>query len=190
VRRTKDEFIAAAERHRLACDHKSRQQIVDETGMRWSELLRLPYFDPSRFVVVDAMHNLFLGLVKEHFEILGIRLELEGEKPPAAIDLSTALPPQSYMHLKTTEQKKMRSLIRILEGPIGASLRTAVGWAQYEKKLNSVHTECLRLVTQHVQISLLPSPYANKTRTYKLDYIKALLTWVSQSFCKEYLLIK
>ena len=44
------------------------------------------YFDPSRFAVVDAMHNLFLGIVQEHFEILGIRLE--GETLLAAINLS------------------------------------------------------------------------------------------------------
>ena len=25
-------------------------------------MLRLPYFDPIRFVVVDPMHNLFLGI--------------------------------------------------------------------------------------------------------------------------------
>jgi hypothetical protein len=129
--------------------------------------------------VVDAMHNLFLGLVQEHFEILGIRLELEGEKPPAAIDLSTALPPQSYMHLKTTEQTKMRSLIRILEGPIGASLRTTTGWADCEKKLNSVQTECIRLAMQRLQIPLLPASHEKQTKTYKIHYIKALLTWVS-----------
>ena len=109
MRRTKEEFIVAAECHRSACDHKSQQEIVDETGMRWSVLLRLPYFDPSCFAVVDAMHNLFLGIVQEHFDILGIRME--DEKPPIAFDLSTVLPPQSYTHLKKTEQTKMRSLV-------------------------------------------------------------------------------
>jgi len=183
VRRTKDEFIAAAERHRLACDHKSRQEIVDETGMRWSVLLRLPYFDPSRFAVVDAMHNLFLGIVQEHYEILGIRLE--SKEPPAAVDLSTALPPQSYTHLKTTEQTKMRSLIRTLEGPIRASLHTTTGWAHFEKKLSSIQTECLRLAIQRLQIPLLPASHQKRTKTYKIDYIKALLTWVRYSFCKE-----
>jgi len=50
--------------------------IFAQTGVRWSELLRLPYFDPTRFVVVDVMHNLFLGLISKHFQdILGIRLE-------------------------------------------------------------------------------------------------------------------
>jgi hypothetical protein len=43
------------------------------SGVKWSELLCLPYFDPTRFVVIDAMHNLFLGLINEHFQnILGI----------------------------------------------------------------------------------------------------------------------
>ena len=32
--------------------------------MRWSELLRLPYFDPIRFITVDPMHCLFLGIAK------------------------------------------------------------------------------------------------------------------------------
>ncbi|KAK0488163.1 hypothetical protein EDD18DRAFT_1008768, partial [Armillaria luteobubalina] len=51
---------------------KALDSIYDRSGMWWSELLRLPYFDPSRHIVVDAMHNLFLGLIKEHFEgILG-----------------------------------------------------------------------------------------------------------------------
>lgn len=46
--------------------------VDDSSGIRWTELLRLPYFDPTTFVVVDPMHNLFLGLIKEHFQgILG-----------------------------------------------------------------------------------------------------------------------
>ncbi|PIL26911.1 hypothetical protein GSI_10049 [Ganoderma sinense ZZ0214-1] len=35
-------------------------------GIRWSELLRLEYWDPTRFAVVDAMHNLFLGELRHH----------------------------------------------------------------------------------------------------------------------------
>ncbi|KJA21910.1 hypothetical protein HYPSUDRAFT_139897 [Hypholoma sublateritium FD-334 SS-4] len=78
-RRTNEEYRASAQRYLDAEDDKERETIFKETGIRWSELLRLPYFDPSRFVVVDAMHNLFLGLIKEHFEILGIR-DPEDEK--------------------------------------------------------------------------------------------------------------
>ena len=31
----------------------TRKRFVQETGVRWSELLRLPYFDPIRFVTID-----------------------------------------------------------------------------------------------------------------------------------------
>ena len=41
-----------------------RKLFVRQTGVRWSELLRLPYFDPIRFLTVDPMHCLFLGIAK------------------------------------------------------------------------------------------------------------------------------
>jgi hypothetical protein len=44
----------------------ARGRVFARTGVRWSELLRLPYWDPTRAVVVDGMHNLFLGLVQFH----------------------------------------------------------------------------------------------------------------------------
>ncbi|PKB98030.1 hypothetical protein RhiirA5_384246 [Rhizophagus irregularis] len=42
----------------------ARKRFVKQTGVRWSELLRLPYFDPIRFIIVDLMHCLFLGIAK------------------------------------------------------------------------------------------------------------------------------
>lgn len=51
-------------------------------------LLELPYWDPTKSVVVDAMHNLFLNLVKHHCrEILQIDLlgdVKDGESVPVA----------------------------------------------------------------------------------------------------------
>ena len=41
-----------------------RKRFVKQTGVRWSELLRLPYFDPIQFLTVDPMHCLFLGIAK------------------------------------------------------------------------------------------------------------------------------
>ncbi|CAG8710004.1 8590_t:CDS:2, partial [Rhizophagus irregularis] len=46
----------------LRCFSKpSREAHFKELGVRWSELLCLPYMDPIRFAVVDPMHCLFLG---------------------------------------------------------------------------------------------------------------------------------
>lgn len=40
---------------------EQQQKKANEHGYKWTELLRLPYFEPSRFVTVDPMHCLFLG---------------------------------------------------------------------------------------------------------------------------------
>ena len=49
----------------LECSSKSsRENHFKEHGVRWSELLRLPYMNPIRFAVVDPMHCLFLGVAK------------------------------------------------------------------------------------------------------------------------------
>lgn len=64
------EHRAAAEEWKSAETKSERDKIFKRHGVRWSELLRLPYWDPVRFVVVDGMHNLFLGLVQHHFRDL------------------------------------------------------------------------------------------------------------------------
>ena len=63
--------ISTAESHKrnahewLQCNSKnSRDNHFKEYGVRWSELLRLPYMDPIRFAAVDPMHCLFLGVAK------------------------------------------------------------------------------------------------------------------------------
>ena len=42
----------------------ARTRFVKQTGIRWSELLRLSYFDPIQFLTVNPMHCLFLGIAK------------------------------------------------------------------------------------------------------------------------------
>jgi hypothetical protein len=42
----------------------SRKRFIKQTGVKWSELLRLPYFNPVCFTIIDPMHCLFLGIAK------------------------------------------------------------------------------------------------------------------------------
>lgn len=67
-----------AEKWQNAHDASAEKATFDSSGLQWSELLRLPYFDPSRYVVMDAMHNLFLGLINFHF------CDLLGYHPPSS----------------------------------------------------------------------------------------------------------
>ena len=41
---------------------EDRNQHIKRTLVRWSKMLRLPYLDPIRFLVVNPIHNLFLGI--------------------------------------------------------------------------------------------------------------------------------
>ncbi|KAI0366608.1 hypothetical protein BV20DRAFT_913843, partial [Pilatotrama ljubarskyi] len=43
---------------------KERDEHFKQHGARWSELMRLPYYDCVRMTVIDPMHNLLLGVVK------------------------------------------------------------------------------------------------------------------------------
>ncbi|RPD54017.1 hypothetical protein L227DRAFT_512414 [Lentinus tigrinus ALCF2SS1-6] len=51
-----------------------REKFAKAYATRWSELSRLPYFDMCRMIVVDPMHNLFLGLAKTHFYHIWVQL--------------------------------------------------------------------------------------------------------------------
>ncbi len=51
---------------RGAMDDNIQELLYSQTHIRWSELLRLPYWDPTKFVVIDSMHCFYLGLLHRH----------------------------------------------------------------------------------------------------------------------------
>ncbi|EJD33782.1 hypothetical protein AURDEDRAFT_76702, partial [Auricularia subglabra TFB-10046 SS5] len=74
VRRTRAEWIQRAKDWLGAASHPDRERLKKEHGIMWSELLNLPYWDPTQYFVVDGMHNLLLGLIQHHVRaVWGIR---------------------------------------------------------------------------------------------------------------------
>ena len=72
------EHKAHAEAWRDAQSEAERELIFQEHGIRWTELLRLPYWDPIKFTAIDSMHNLYLGIVKTHFrDVWGMDVDVE-----------------------------------------------------------------------------------------------------------------
>ena len=61
--------VEDAQRWLAAQNWSERQQLERETGVRWSQLHRLSYFDTIRCTVVDPMHNLFLGTAKRMMDM-------------------------------------------------------------------------------------------------------------------------
>ncbi|KAJ3502990.1 hypothetical protein NLJ89_g8636 [Agrocybe chaxingu] len=174
ARRTNDEYRESAQRYQDAPNQKARTDVVAETGIRWSELLRLPYFDPSRFVVVDAMHNLFLGLIQEHFEILGIKL---AQKEEDQVAFQVSIPPDAIAALDEQPRKSMHRLISLLQSP----LRKRIESFEFNiilKKMITFHCPALALACDslRVKVSVLPEA-TNKTKFNKADFARSLLTW-------------
>ncbi|EJD43081.1 hypothetical protein AURDEDRAFT_26382, partial [Auricularia subglabra TFB-10046 SS5] len=64
--RTRSEWEVHAYNYRDSLKVGEQARLQADHGIMWSELLRLPYWDPTQFTVVDAMHNLLLGLIKFH----------------------------------------------------------------------------------------------------------------------------
>ena len=66
----------SVQKHRSAatnlnsCNTKQKKnELESSSGCRYTCLLELPYFDPSRMLIVDPMHNLFLGSGKKMLKI-------------------------------------------------------------------------------------------------------------------------
>jgi hypothetical protein len=62
VERDLEEHRQHAEGWRLCKSQEERKRHVSSTFVRWTELLRLPYFNPIRHLIVDLMHCLFLRI--------------------------------------------------------------------------------------------------------------------------------
>ena len=70
-----------------ATSKSKRKALYKKHGVRWSELLRLSYWDPVNWVVVDGMHNLFLGIVRHHFQVvIGTKWDERDEEVETAFD--------------------------------------------------------------------------------------------------------
>jgi len=68
-------YLAMADAWRYAQNRTAQKKLWKQNGIRWSPLLELSYWDPTRCVALDAMHNLFLGLMQHHSRvILGLRI--------------------------------------------------------------------------------------------------------------------
>ncbi|KAG2047882.1 hypothetical protein BDR06DRAFT_827189, partial [Suillus hirtellus] len=61
MQHTLKEHRAAAKKWKNAEMKVDRNKLFKQYGVRWSVLLWLPYWDPTRFIMIDGMHNLLLG---------------------------------------------------------------------------------------------------------------------------------
>jgi hypothetical protein len=135
-----------------------------------------PYFDPTRFVVIDAMHNLFLGLINEHFQnILGIRLDKDKEPSGSTINVNFTDP---QWEIQTEVEKKGgKKLLEWLRKPLNTELNTKEGQDHWLKKFSGLHLTVLKLASDELGCRPLPSD-ERKVTMRRVDYARGLLSWV------------
>ncbi|KIK15242.1 hypothetical protein PISMIDRAFT_115463, partial [Pisolithus microcarpus 441] len=93
---TLQEHLSIAEQWRDAVSDAARRVIYDKHGIRWTELLRLPYWDPTKFTLLDTMHTFLLVLIQKHCrEIWGMDDQLD-DGPGATYDKLIMNQPPSY----------------------------------------------------------------------------------------------
>jgi hypothetical protein len=174
-RRTNDECREFAEAFKDAETEEDAQTIFDSTGLRWSELLRLPYFDPARFVVVDAMHNLFLGLIKEHITgILGIKVNRKAPLEAAVVKIELS---DRWKSMKPNEKKNICKIHRWLQGPLNKELTESRG--QVEKRFERCLKPALQFVCCEVARDLRETSRSASGKVTVKAWVKELLDWVS-----------
>ncbi len=143
------EHLFHARQWRDAETPKARKDLLGVFGLRWSELLRLPYWDPTRYALLDAMHNLYLGELRHHcMDVWGLR---EAEK--------RGKPLRTKAH---TPEQQSNMLRRILNGLERKSVKT----------IERARLDYLSAVARYNDIDV---PEDKRT---KLGYAQKLVDWV------------
>ncbi|XP_048255122.1 uncharacterized protein LOC125381851 [Haliotis rufescens] len=65
--RNREDHLRCASKASAATCLTKKKQVEKFSGYRYTALLELPYFEPSRMSAIDPMHNLFLGTAKKLF---------------------------------------------------------------------------------------------------------------------------
>ncbi|KAJ3502748.1 hypothetical protein NLJ89_g8745 [Agrocybe chaxingu] len=97
--RTVEEHRTLAQAWLDAPNEKKRAELFDQSGIRWSELLRLPYWDPIKFLMIDSMHGFFLRLFQRHCrQIWGMDVSFDDGDFPSFDDEKLNQPSEADMH--------------------------------------------------------------------------------------------
>jgi hypothetical protein len=164
-----------------------RDAIFAEYGVCWSELWRLPYWNPSRMLVVDAMHCILEGLVHYHCRHV---LEIDAEKAQSAEKPAQAFSFQwpryvdaevaERFKLKTVDLQTVLKLHKLLETALNSGGgQGGIEEGQMWKGLNSRTVAVLKYLCW--SLGVLPTDGAGSGkdgRVLKKDYVEKLMGWV------------
>lgn len=173
-----------AERSRDAATWEEQEKIFAEHGVRWSELWVLPYWNPSRQLVVDSMHCILEGLVQHHSrDVLGLTKTAAHAKidviPAFRWTFKTADPSIDPDRLTEREMKQISKIHLLLTAPVNQEDSTQEHLDKLHKALFGKNHKALAFVCN--DLDHLPGG----RKVSKSQMATALVNWAS-SFHSTY----
>lgn len=174
-----------AEAWKNAMSQAEQEEIFKATGMRWTELWRLPYWDPTRMLVVDPMHAIFEGIAAYHFRIVLALTDISANASPkgiTAFDFEFDIPEKDHAAANNIKVKTFDKEVLQIHSTLLSPLDSHYGdtnIAENIKQLKNVLQRKCRDSLKFVSTSLArrlgqPEILSGK----KVDYVEALVTWV------------
>lgn len=176
---------------------EAQNEIYKTHGVRWSELYRLPYYDPTRQLIVDSMHCILEGLIKEHFRMV-LKLTTTDAKakadtvPAFSHSFTYPLPLDSHKRTKLPLRQQLdansiRDVGHIHNALTSPFLCDAPGAFISEDKLlrrlESKRKEAIQFVYEDLELGLFDKEVW-RARTKK-EFAADLVQWVCR-FCHSF----
>jgi hypothetical protein len=168
-----------AERWKNASSSAERETIFQKHGIRWSEMWRIPYWDPSRQLVIDMMHCILEGLVEDHVrDNLALTTASAKARPQLLPAFTQNFRPARANENMTAKEATQVSNIHIMlmapiEGETEAEIR--MHFSNMHRSLNNKNKAALEYVGSDLGITF------SKVRIVKSDWATALVEWVSST---------
>jgi hypothetical protein len=199
--RSADEMRAHATAWRDATTLDERKKLFKAHGVRWSELWRLPYWNPARQLVVDVMHCVLEGMVPFHFRETLKLTTAEAKKKDQSVPaffhyfrFPIAEDHPDYPSLPKDKQltKVQINQVRLIHISLMASLETVDGddddddgeeHYDLEGLTESLHNRQMNpLKFVCGDLGLEPLLDRPPQRAFKIHYARALTEWVRLLF--------
>lgn len=183
--RDKETLREFAERWRDAETSFERERLFKSHGVRYSEMWRLPYWDPSRQLVIDPMHCILEGLAQHHSRnLLGLTTETRSSKSVLpAFSCNFGAVPETMSTKEKTQVSAIHTLL-VSQLPAISNDDLDEEFSKLKNSLSRKNTGSLKFVC--TAVGCTPQKAG---RLLKMDYVKALVEWVSSFMCSEICLI-
>lgn len=174
-----EEMRQKAEMWKNASSVDEQEEIWKMSGTRWSEMWNLPYWNPIRQLIIDAMHCLLEGLIHTHFRhILRLSDHAADSKPHLTPAVHVSLKVQPGSKLEGRDLKQVPVVCSLLEASLIGDNSSEI-----EESIQSLRTalktkrkSSLEFVATDLGLQPEASLSGKSTRAQLAD---ALIVWVS-----------